>query len=139
MVFVFYDLLFQVYSINYPSLHDNNTLCKVLMSEVLYWAHQMTNSWMGEKPGRPNGDLPHRESAQGELEEWLSESQKQRSTQTSSIKNVCISADTYEAFSLSACTGGLACSVDYFGRGEEQECGELPQQQRSATFNRCVS
>uniref|UniRef100_A0A3Q2GI63 Small RNA 2'-O-methyltransferase n=1 Tax=Cyprinodon variegatus TaxID=28743 RepID=A0A3Q2GI63_CYPVA len=32
-----------VYSINYPSLHDNNTLCKVLMSEVLYWAHQMTN------------------------------------------------------------------------------------------------
>ncbi|XP_038150982.1 small RNA 2'-O-methyltransferase [Cyprinodon tularosa] len=104
-----------VYSINYPSLHDNNTLCKVLMSEVLYWAHQMTNSWMGEKPGRPNGDLPHRESEQGEPEEWLSESQKQR-----------------------ACTGGLACSVDYFGRGEEQECGELPQQQRSATFNRFI-
>uniref|UniRef100_A0A3P9QGI9 Small RNA 2'-O-methyltransferase n=1 Tax=Poecilia reticulata TaxID=8081 RepID=A0A3P9QGI9_POERE len=32
-----------VYSVNYPTLRDNNTLLRVLVSEVLYWAEQMKN------------------------------------------------------------------------------------------------
>uniref|UniRef100_A0A096M0I1 Small RNA 2'-O-methyltransferase n=1 Tax=Poecilia formosa TaxID=48698 RepID=A0A096M0I1_POEFO len=40
-----------VYSVNYPTLRDNNTLLRVLVSEVLYWAEQMKNRWMEETTG----------------------------------------------------------------------------------------
>ncbi|KAK5601394.1 hypothetical protein CRENBAI_000331 [Crenichthys baileyi] len=110
-----------VYSVNYPSLHDNNTLRRVLVSEVLYWAEHLKNRWMEEKTGRTNGVLPHRQTEQGALEELPSEPR----TPTS-------------------CTDTLDCPVDYCGRGddEEQEGAESlwandPQQQ-SGTLNRYV-
>uniref|UniRef100_A0A3Q3A7R7 Small RNA 2'-O-methyltransferase n=1 Tax=Kryptolebias marmoratus TaxID=37003 RepID=A0A3Q3A7R7_KRYMA len=46
-----------LYSVNYPSLHDNNTLRRVLVSEVLYWAEQLKNRWIEEKSGGRNGDF----------------------------------------------------------------------------------
>ncbi|XP_059196840.1 small RNA 2'-O-methyltransferase isoform X2 [Centropristis striata] len=40
-----------LYSINYPSLHDNNIKRRVLVSEVLYWAEKLKRSWMAKKTG----------------------------------------------------------------------------------------
>ncbi|XP_076580336.1 small RNA 2'-O-methyltransferase isoform X2 [Chaetodon auriga] len=40
-----------LYSINYPSLRDNNILRRVLVSEVLYWAEKLKRRWMEEKTG----------------------------------------------------------------------------------------
>ncbi|XP_021179971.2 small RNA 2'-O-methyltransferase [Fundulus heteroclitus] len=54
-----------LYSINYPTLQDNNTLCRVLGSEVLYWAEQMKNRWMAEKAGVS----PHCQTERGGVEE----------------------------------------------------------------------
>ncbi|XP_044055465.1 small RNA 2'-O-methyltransferase isoform X2 [Siniperca chuatsi] len=35
-----------LYSINYPSLRDNNILRRVLVSEVLYWAEKLKKRWI---------------------------------------------------------------------------------------------
>ncbi|KAM7013154.1 small RNA 2'-O-methyltransferase [Tautogolabrus adspersus] len=40
-----------LYSINYPSLHDNNILRRVLVTEVLYWAEKLKRRWIEEKTG----------------------------------------------------------------------------------------
>ncbi|XP_051232898.1 small RNA 2'-O-methyltransferase [Dicentrarchus labrax] len=40
-----------LYSINYPSLRDNNILRRVLVSEVLYWTEKLKRRWMEEKTG----------------------------------------------------------------------------------------
>uniref|UniRef100_A0A3B4YNB8 Small RNA 2'-O-methyltransferase n=1 Tax=Seriola lalandi dorsalis TaxID=1841481 RepID=A0A3B4YNB8_SERLL len=44
-----------LYSINFPSLRDNNTLRKVLVSEVLYWAEKLKSGWMEERTGEWSG------------------------------------------------------------------------------------
>jgi len=46
--------LLQLYCVNYPSLRDNNTLRRVVVSEVLYWAEHIKNRWMEEKTGKKN-------------------------------------------------------------------------------------
>ncbi|KAM7387681.1 hypothetical protein PAMP_023903 [Pampus punctatissimus] len=40
-----------LYSINYPSLRDNNILRRVLVSEVVYWAEKLKRGWMEKKTG----------------------------------------------------------------------------------------
>lgn len=42
----FFVILSQLYSINYPSLCDNNILRRVLVSEVLYWAEKLKSRWI---------------------------------------------------------------------------------------------
>nr|XP_057929842.1 small RNA 2'-O-methyltransferase [Doryrhamphus excisus] len=37
-----------LYSINYPSLHDNNILRKAVVSEVLYWVEKLKTEWLTE-------------------------------------------------------------------------------------------
>ncbi len=55
----FYLFLYQLYSINYPSLRDNNILRRVLVSEVLYWAEKLKRRWMEETTGeRDDTDTP---------------------------------------------------------------------------------
>ncbi|KAI3368521.1 hypothetical protein L3Q82_025529, partial [Scortum barcoo] len=44
-----------LYSINYPSLRDNNILRRVLVSEVLYCAEKLKRRWM-EKKSDERGD-----------------------------------------------------------------------------------
>lgn len=41
--------LCQLYSINYPSLRDQNILRRVLVSEVLYWAEKLKGRWLEQK------------------------------------------------------------------------------------------
>lgn len=43
--------LYQLYSINYPSLRDNNILRRVLVCEVLYWAEKLKRRCTEEKTG----------------------------------------------------------------------------------------
>ncbi|XP_045904727.1 small RNA 2'-O-methyltransferase [Micropterus dolomieu] len=38
-----------LYSINYPSLRDQNILRRVLVSEVLYWAEKLKGRWLEQK------------------------------------------------------------------------------------------
>lgn len=38
-----------LYSVNYPSLRDNNILRRVLVSEVLFWAETLKKRWMETK------------------------------------------------------------------------------------------
>lgn len=35
-----------MYSVNYPSLRDNNILRRVLVSEVMFWAEQLKRRFM---------------------------------------------------------------------------------------------
>uniref|UniRef100_A0A8D3BDF9 Small RNA 2'-O-methyltransferase n=1 Tax=Scophthalmus maximus TaxID=52904 RepID=A0A8D3BDF9_SCOMX len=51
-VFFPYTLL---YSINYPSLRDNNILRRVLVSEVLCWTEELKSRWMEETTKRNEG------------------------------------------------------------------------------------
>ncbi|XP_032428333.1 small RNA 2'-O-methyltransferase [Xiphophorus hellerii] len=53
-----------VYSVNYPTLCDNNTFIGLLLSEVLYRAEQMKNSWMEKTTGGTNWGLPHSQTEQ---------------------------------------------------------------------------
>uniref|UniRef100_A0A3Q0SE09 Small RNA 2'-O-methyltransferase n=1 Tax=Amphilophus citrinellus TaxID=61819 RepID=A0A3Q0SE09_AMPCI len=46
-----------LYSVNYPSLHDNNILRRVLVSEVLYWAEELKKRWMEEGTWGTCGEL----------------------------------------------------------------------------------
>uniref|UniRef100_A0A8C9Z347 Small RNA 2'-O-methyltransferase n=1 Tax=Sander lucioperca TaxID=283035 RepID=A0A8C9Z347_SANLU len=59
-----------LYSINYPSLHDNNILQRVLVSEVLYWAEKMKRNWIEERTGERD-DTYTLCPAEGEGEECL--------------------------------------------------------------------
>ncbi|XP_031715505.1 small RNA 2'-O-methyltransferase isoform X2 [Anarrhichthys ocellatus] len=55
-----------LYSKNYPSLHDNNILRRVLATEVLYWAEQLRRRWVEEETGQgDDADTP----AEGEGKE----------------------------------------------------------------------
>lgn len=47
-------VLLQLYCIRYPSLRDNNTLRRFLVSEVLYWAEELKDIWMEKKPEKRN-------------------------------------------------------------------------------------
>ncbi|KAI9517615.1 hypothetical protein NQZ68_004837 [Dissostichus eleginoides] len=40
-----------LYSIIYPSLHDNNILRRVLVCEVVYWAEKLKRRWIAEETG----------------------------------------------------------------------------------------
>ncbi|KAM8744724.1 small RNA 2'-O-methyltransferase isoform 1-T1 [Acanthopagrus schlegelii] len=40
-----------LYTVNYPSLRDNNILRRVLVSEVLYWTERLKTRWMEENTG----------------------------------------------------------------------------------------
>ncbi|XP_055364462.1 small RNA 2'-O-methyltransferase isoform X2 [Betta splendens] len=55
-----YTLLF---SINYPSLRDNTTLQRVLVSEVLYWAEKLKSGWTDQEPER--GSVSTRRQSEG--------------------------------------------------------------------------
>lgn len=50
--------LVQLYHINYPSLRDNNTLRRVLVSEVLYQVEQLKVRWAEENSGGGNAAFP---------------------------------------------------------------------------------
>lgn len=64
-----------LYSINYPSLHDNNILQRVLVSEVLYWAEKLKRNWIEEKTGERD-DTSTLCPAEGEGEECLRTSER---------------------------------------------------------------
>ncbi|XP_037553750.1 small RNA 2'-O-methyltransferase [Nematolebias whitei] len=86
-----------LYSVNYPSLHDNNTLRRVLVSEVLYWAEQLKNRWIQEKSGERNDDFTHCPTEDGGEMEG-------RKT---------------------ACEDEMDSPVDCSGRGDEEEQGHV--------------
>lgn len=44
--------MYQLYTVNYPSLRDNNILRRVLVSEVLYWTEKLKTRWMEENTGQ---------------------------------------------------------------------------------------
>lgn len=69
-IFVF---LYQLYSINYPSLRDNNMLRRVLVAEVLYSAEELKRRWMEEKMVQRNDSLCQTEEG---AEECLTTSEK---------------------------------------------------------------
>lgn len=46
-----YLFIYQLYTVNYPSLRDNNILRRVLVSEVLYWTEKLKTRWMEENTG----------------------------------------------------------------------------------------
>ncbi|KAK5930477.1 hypothetical protein CgunFtcFv8_026706 [Champsocephalus gunnari] len=57
-----------LYSIIYPSLHDNNILRRVLMCEVVYWAEKLKRRWIAEETGERDDtdDLCQAEGEGGE-------------------------------------------------------------------------
>ncbi|XP_018527064.1 small RNA 2'-O-methyltransferase [Lates calcarifer] len=113
-----------LYSINYPSLHDNNILRRVLVSEVLYWAEKLKSRWMEEKAvERNSGAYTLRQTEEGE--ECLSER--------------CMELEEKQT----ACGAEMRNPVEMCGKvvseDQEEEDEEVLRRQDSCTLNRCVS
>uniref|UniRef100_A0A3B4Y4G6 Small RNA 2'-O-methyltransferase n=1 Tax=Seriola lalandi dorsalis TaxID=1841481 RepID=A0A3B4Y4G6_SERLL len=98
-----------LYSINFPSLRDNNTLRKVLVSEVLYWAEKLKSGWMEERTGEWSGAYSLCQTAAGG-EGCVSE-QKMRSLVVQCGRSVCVSVPLDVLWSccpkISALTGSV--------------------------------
>ncbi|XP_074491153.1 small RNA 2'-O-methyltransferase isoform X1 [Sebastes fasciatus] len=111
-----------LYSINYPSLHDNNILRRVVVSEVSYWAEKLKTRWIEEKTG--GGDATDTQ-AEGEGEECLRALERHLEI---------------EEKETAACGAEMNNLVEY----EEGKDGELfwtnsQGQQESCKLRRCVS
>ncbi|XP_032380889.1 small RNA 2'-O-methyltransferase isoform X2 [Etheostoma spectabile] len=109
-----------LYSINYPSLHNNNILQRVLVSEVLYWAEKMKRNWIEEKTGERD-DTYALCRAEWEGEECLGASEQHMEMEDKQT----------------------ACGAEMKNPGEHQE-SELfwtngERQQESLRLHRCVS
>ncbi|XP_029905703.1 small RNA 2'-O-methyltransferase [Myripristis murdjan] len=61
-----------LYSITYPSLHDNNILRRTLVSELLYWSEELKRRWM-QGSGEWDEASALYETKGGEDEDCLSE------------------------------------------------------------------
>ncbi|XP_078114240.1 small RNA 2'-O-methyltransferase [Sander vitreus] len=110
-----------LYSINYPSLHDNNILRRVLVSEVLYWAEKLKRNWIEERTGERD-DTYTLCPAEGEGEECLRASERHMEMEDKQT---------------------AACGAEMKNPGEHQE-SELfwtngKGQQESCKLRRCVS
>ncbi|KAJ4943720.1 hypothetical protein JOQ06_006218 [Pogonophryne albipinna] len=93
-----------LYSIIYPSLHDNNILRRVLMCEVVYWAEKLKRRWIAEETGERD-DTDYLCQAEGEGGECFRASERH--------------VDTEET-QTAACGAEMKTLVD-----QEEEDGEL--------------
>ncbi|KAK5869561.1 hypothetical protein PBY51_024267 [Eleginops maclovinus] len=93
-----------LYSINYPSLHDNNILRRVLVSEVVYWVEQLKRRWIAEQTGNRDEAVSLCQ-AEGEGEECFGTSERH--------------VDTGET--QTACGAEIQTLVEH----QEEEDGEL--------------
>lgn len=59
--------LYQLYSVNYPSLRDNNTLRRVLVNEVMFWAENLKKRFV-EKMAEKD-DAEHSAAVGAEMED----------------------------------------------------------------------
>ncbi|XP_023154650.2 small RNA 2'-O-methyltransferase [Amphiprion ocellaris] len=118
-----------LYSINYPSLRDNNMLRRVLVSEVLYSAEKLMNRWLEEKTGNGDGAATLCQT-EGEGEEFLSE--------------LCMEVEEQQT----VCAEEMKNPVEQCGRSvSDCEKGEYDEvlgtkgqkQQESSTLRRYVS
>ncbi|XP_008292887.1 small RNA 2'-O-methyltransferase [Stegastes partitus] len=77
-----------LYSIKYPSLRDNNTLRRVLVSEVLYSAEKLKDRWLEEKTGNRDGTQCQTEEGRDEfLSELCMEMEEQQTAYVEQMKN----------------------------------------------------
>ncbi|XP_027146204.1 small RNA 2'-O-methyltransferase isoform X1 [Larimichthys crocea] len=117
-----------LYSINYPSLRDNNILRRVLVCEVLYWAEKLKRRCTEEKTGETLFQT------EGGAEECVSWSERYMEV---------------EKQKTAACGAEINSSVEQCGRrvsedqgGEKEELfrrNSQGQQESSCKPNRCVS
>nr|XP_033476764.1 small RNA 2'-O-methyltransferase isoform X1 [Epinephelus lanceolatus] len=75
-----------LYSVNYPSLHDNNILRRVLVSEVLYWAEKLKSRWMEERTGESQRQAEDGEECFGASERHMEMGEKQTAACGSEVK-----------------------------------------------------
>ncbi|KAM6921293.1 small RNA 2'-O-methyltransferase [Xenentodon cancila] len=113
-----------LYCINYPSLRNNNTMRRVLVGEVLYWAEQIKNRWMEENTGKKNCAFRLCQAVEG-VEELEPHEEMGATARGDEMKSP-----------VDQCRGGM-CDE------EEDECDEMPwtsspKQQDSCAVNRCV-
>ncbi|XP_068581123.1 small RNA 2'-O-methyltransferase isoform X2 [Cebidichthys violaceus] len=110
-----------LYSKNYPSLHDNNVLRRVLVMEVLYWAEQLRRRWVEEETGqRDDADTPRPAEGDGEEYHRASEQHLEMEEQTAA-----------------ACGAAMKNLVEH----QDVEAGELfwTDGQEQQESRRCVS
>ncbi|CAG5863322.1 unnamed protein product [Menidia menidia] len=104
-----------LYCMNYPSLQDNNTLRRVVVSEVLYQAEQIKNRWMEERMGKEKEAFGFSQT-EGEMED-----------------------ERTEEMTCPSQPGGRALS-DHEGLEESEVCWVTsPDQREPPALNRCVS
>ncbi|XP_070688348.1 small RNA 2'-O-methyltransferase [Pempheris klunzingeri] len=115
-----------LYSVNYPSLQDNNILRRVLVSEVLYWAEKMRRGCTEERTSKRND--AYRET-EGGGEESIGASQQHVEMEEKQT----------------ACGDSTSHLMEQHGRGvsEDQEGEEYwtssQSQQESYKLHRCES
>ncbi|XP_044055466.1 small RNA 2'-O-methyltransferase isoform X3 [Siniperca chuatsi] len=124
-----------LYSINYPSLRDNNILRRVLVSEVLYWAEKLKKRWIeaGELQTGERDDTYTPCQTEGRGEECLRASER------------CMEMEEKQT---AACGAEMENPVEQCGRGvsedKEREDEKLfwtnvQGQQESCKLHRYVS
>ncbi|XP_071342591.1 small RNA 2'-O-methyltransferase isoform X2 [Trachinotus anak] len=118
-----------LYSINYPSLRDNNTLRRVLVCEVLYWAEKLKSGWMEEKTGKRNGTYTLCQTAgggEGCLSERCMEMEENQTACGAEMRSL-----------VEQC--GKSVSEDQEEKDEEVFWPNFQRQENSCTLRRCVS
>ncbi|XP_070765637.1 small RNA 2'-O-methyltransferase [Enoplosus armatus] len=120
-----------LYSINYPSLRDNNILGRVLVSEVLHWAEKLKTRWIEEKTGKRDDSYTLCQTVGGGGEECLG-----------------VPEQRMEEKQTAACGAELKNPAEQRGRGvpEDQDSEDeelfwmcVQGQQEPCRLHRCVS
>ncbi|XP_056234980.1 small RNA 2'-O-methyltransferase [Seriola aureovittata] len=118
-----------LYSINFPSLRDNNTLRKVLVSEVLYWAEKLKSGWMEERTGEGSGAYSLCQTAaggEGCVSEQSMEMEEKQTACGAEMRSLVVQC-------------GRSVSEDQEEEEEDVFWKNSQRQQDSCTLRRCVS
>ncbi|XP_069560949.1 small RNA 2'-O-methyltransferase [Brachyistius frenatus] len=131
-----------LYSIDYPSLHDNKVLQRVLVNEVVYWMEKMKDKWLEEeKHGKTDDALTPCQTEGGEKEK---EKEKEEEKEDDDEED----EEDEEEYTASACGAEMKTPVDPCGEGVSHQGDEAPgevrwtsgqRHQETSTLHGCVS
>ncbi|XP_074524608.1 small RNA 2'-O-methyltransferase [Halichoeres trimaculatus] len=97
-----------LYSINYPSLHDNNILRRVLVTEVIYWTEKLKRRWREDRTGERDESFEQCQAAEG--------AESLRSSECGAVMNSIMEHCT-------RCTAEIQEEEEFESKEEQESCG----------------
>lgn len=129
--------LYQLYSVNYPSLRDNNILRRVLVTEVMFWAEKLKRRFM-EKMSDEKDAAEHQTDVGAEKEEE-SAGEHHNGLHTYKILYTCFKIKNYMRRLTGECGAGMDAFLEWFGGLPEDQVfwTDIPGQEDSRGQIRC--